>query len=91
MRVWFAIISTILVLCILIGLMGIIGRSNCMCSILTHQEERYPITSHLNSIWDISSADEGIFIRLIVTCEHGKRIYATIYPDEGYYTGYMDE
>ena len=84
------VLLVLLALGLVVGHMIIGNRPDCICSTLTRQEERYPITSALNVILDINSAGEGTFIRIITTCEHGERIHATIFPDEGYFTGYKE-
>lgn len=64
-------------------------RAGCVCSVLTTEDTKHSITSILNSVWDPDSASEGTFTRLITTCDHGERLHITIYPDEGYFSGYI--
>lgn len=64
-------------------------RSDCVCTVLTEHETRHPISPILNSVWDMDSAAKGSFIRLLTTCEHEKRICITIFPDEGFFVGYI--
>lgn len=64
-------------------------RQECICSVLSRQSARYPITSHLYSFCDLESVNPGTFVMLQTTCKHGNRIILTIYPDEGYFEGYL--
>ena len=83
------VIGTLIILFVTLHYVIDPNPPDCICSILTQREERYPITSLLNSIWDGDVSDTGIFIRVMTTCEHGKRIHVTIYPDQGYFSGYI--
>ena len=58
-----------------------IDKQDCICSVLSRQSARYPITSHLYSVYDLESVDAGIFVMLQTTCKHGNRVILTIYPD----------
>lgn len=80
-------LSLLAVICMLVIIGGRSDRTECVCSVLNDQETRHPITPLLNSIWDIDSANDGTFTRLLTTCKHGVRIRITIFSDEGYYVG----
>lgn len=59
------------------------NHSDCICSFLSHKEERYPIPSLINSIYDRDMSETGSFLRGITMCQHGRRVHATICPDKG--------
>ena len=69
--------------------MGNADKQDCICSVLSRQSARYPITSHRYSVYDLESVNPGTFVMLQTTCKHGNRIILTIYPDEGYFEGYL--
>ena len=83
------ILSVLIASCSLMYISLCNDRSGCVCSVLTTEDTKYPITSILESVWDPYSASEGTFTRLLTTCKHGKRVCLTIFPDEGYYSGYI--
>lgn len=62
-------------------------RPGCICFVLTTEDTKHPITSILESVWDLDSASEGTFTRLLTTCKHGKRVCLTVFTDEGYFVG----
>lgn len=64
-------------------------KQDCICSVLSRQSARYPITSHLHSVYDLESVNSGTFVMLQTTCMYGKRVVLTIYPDERYFEGYL--
>lgn len=68
---------------------GNTDKQDCICSVLSRQSARYPITSHVYSVYDLESVNSGTFVMLQTTCMHGKRVILTIYPDEGYFEGYL--
>ena len=87
MKRFIIILSVLMTICLLLIIVSRSGRTECVCSILSDHESRHPITPLLDSIWDINSANEGTFIRLLTTCKHGKRIRVTVFSDEGYFVG----
>ena len=64
-------------------------KQDCICSVLGRQSARYPITSRLYSVYDFDSTNPGTFVMLQTTCRHGNRVILTIYPEEGYFEGYL--
>ena len=64
---------------------------DCICSILTQKEERYPLSLLPSSMWDEHMSESGVFIRMITSCEHGTRIHATIYPDQEYFLAHIEK
>lgn len=83
------ILVVLVAICSLMYISVCNDRSGCICSILTTEDTKHPITSILESVWDPNSASEGTFTRLRTTCKHGKRVSLTIFSDEGYYSGYI--
>lgn len=76
----------------ILAYMLILGKNekqDCICSVLSRQSARYPITSHLYSVYDLEFANPGTFVMLNTTCKHGNRAILIIYPDEGYFEGYL--
>ena len=70
-------------------ILGNADKQDCICSVLSRQSARYPITSHLYSVYDLESVNSGTFVMLQTTCKHGNRVILTIYPDDGYIEGYL--
>ena len=70
-------------------ILGDAYKQDCICSVLSIQSARYPITSHLYSVYDLESVNPGTFVMLQTTCKHGNRVILTIYPDEGFFEGYL--
>lgn len=87
LRDFFVIICFFVLVVMLI--LGNADKQDCICSVLSRQSARYPITSHLYSVYDLESVNSGTFVMLQTTCMHGKRVILTIYPDEGYFEGYL--
>ena len=70
-------------------ILGNADKQDCICLVLSKQSARYPITSHLSSVYDLESLNPGTFVMLHTTCKHGNRVILTIYPDEGFFEGYL--
>ena len=81
------ILVVLVAICSLMYISVCNDRSGCICSILTTEDSKHPITSILESVWDPDSASEGTFTRLLTTCKHGKRVSLTVFTDEGYFVG----
>ena len=64
-------------------------RKNCVCSILTADEQTFPIDSRLYSLCEKDMLNPGTFRIVKATCAHGEKIYLCIMPDESKYTGYL--
>lgn len=82
------ILIALTTVCLLLCFSAWKERLGCVCSILTEEETKHPLTTILNSVWDTYSATEGTFTRLLTTCNHGERISITIFTDDGYFVGY---
>lgn len=63
------------------------GRKNCVCSILTADEQTFPIDSRLYSLCEKDTLNPGTLRIVRTKCSHGKNICLSIMPDEGKYTG----
>ena len=81
------ILAVLIAICLLVYFAVSNDRSECVCSVLTTVDTKHPITSILESVWDLDSASEGTFTRLLTTCKHGKRVCLTVFTDEGYFVG----
>jgi len=81
------ILVVLVAICSLMYISVCNDRSGCICSILTTEDTKHPITSILESVWDPDSASEGTFTRLLTTCKHGKRVSLIVFTDEGYFVG----
>jgi len=81
------ILVVLVAICSLMYISVCNNRSGCICSILTTEDTKHPITSILESVWDPDSASEGTFTRLFITCEHEERVRLTVFTDEGYFLG----
>ena len=83
------ILAVLIVVCLHMYSSVCNARSGCVCSILTKEDTKHPITSILDSVWDPDSASEGTFTRLLTTCEHGEKIFLMVFTDEGYFFGHI--
>ena len=63
-------------------------RKDCLCMLLTEETKQYPIDDKLLAVYEGANQESGVFIRATVPCEHGVSLNLTIYPDEGFYTGF---
>ena len=72
---------------LMINLLAYLETRDCPCSVLSYQEETYPIDEKLDRIISRESLKTGTFSLITTTCDHGVRMQLTIYPDEGVYRG----
>ena len=87
MKKLIVILAVLIAICLLMYFSVCNDRSECVCSVLTTEDTKHPITSILDSVWDPDSASEETFTRLLTTCKHGKRVSLTVFTDEGYFAG----
>lgn len=66
-----------------------IDHQNCLCSQLTTESQRYPIDDKLLAICDGVDKETGVFIQISTRCKHGVSLHLTVYPDEGFYRGFI--
>ena len=72
---------------LVINLFAYLETRDCPCSVLSYQEETYPIDEKLDRIISCDSLDSGTFTLVTTTCDHGVRIQLTLYPDEAVFRG----
>ena len=61
----------------------------CVCSVLTSTEQTLPIDERLYRVYEQDAMRSGTFAIVRMTCDHGKAIHLTVYPDEGIFSGYI--
>ena len=64
-------------------------RRQCVCSILTTEEQTYAIDDRLYRVCEKDTMNSGTFMIVRTTCDHGKNLHLTVMPDEGIYKGYV--
>ena len=68
---------------------GYADRQNCVCSVLTEQEQTLAIDDRLYRVCEKNTMSSGTFMYVRTVCDHGKRLHLTVFPDEGMYQGYI--
>lgn len=64
-------------------------RRQCVCSILTTEEQTYAIDDRLYIVCEKDTMNSGTFMIVRTTCDHGKHLHLTVMPDEAIYKGYV--
>lgn len=64
-------------------------RRQCVCSILTTEEQTYAIDDRLYRVCEKDTMNSGTFMIVRTTCDHGKHLHLTVMPDEAIYKGYV--
>ena len=72
---------------LMINLLVYLETRDCPCSVLSYQEETYPIDEKLDRIISRDSLKTGTFSLITTTCDHGVRMQLTIFNDNGTYRG----
>ena len=72
---------------LMINLLTYLETRDCPCSVLSYQEETYPIDEKLDRIVSRDSLNSGTFLLVTTTCDHGVRMQLTVYNDNGTYRG----
>ena len=72
---------------LVINLFAYLETRDCPCSVLSYQEETYPIDEKLDRIVSRDSLNSGTFLLVTTTCDHGVHMQLTIYNDNGTYRG----
>ena len=72
---------------LVINLFAYLETRDCPCSVLSYQEETYPIDEKLDRIISRDSLHTGSFMLVTTTCDHGVRMQLTINYDSGTYRG----
>ena len=85
------LVGIAVLLCCLIVLWahGSADRRQCVCSILTTEEQTYAIEDRLYRVCEKDTMNSGTFMIVRTTCDHGKNLHLTVMPDEGIYKGYV--
>ena len=85
------LVGIAVLLCCLIVLWahGSADRRQCVCSILTTEEQTYTIDDRLYRVCEKDTMNSGTFMIVRTTCDHGKNLHLTVMPDEGIYKGYV--
>lgn len=76
------------------AIMGILAYKDwqgCVCSVLSSTEQTFPIDEQLYRVYEQDAMRSGTFAIVRMTCDHGKAIHLTVYPDEGIYRGYLQQ
>lgn len=68
---------------------GYADRQQCVCSILTTEEQTYAIDDRLYRVCEKDTMNSGTFMIVRTTCDHGKNLHLTVMPDKGIYKGYV--
>ena len=64
-------------------------RRQCVCSILTTEEQTYAIDDRLYRVCEKDTMNSGTFMIVRTTCDHGNRLHLTVMPDEAIYKGHV--
>ena len=68
---------------------GYADRRQCVCSILTTEEQTHAIDDRLYRVCEKDTMNSGTFMIVRTTCDHGNRLHLTVMPDEAIYKGYV--
>lgn len=80
----------VLMLCLIaVWVRGYADRRQCVCSILTTEEQTYAIDDRLYRVCEKDTINSGTFMIVRTTCDHGKHLHLTVMPDEAIYKGYV--
>ncbi|MDO4355480.1 MAG: hypothetical protein Q4E13_03065 [Clostridia bacterium] len=66
-------------------------RQKCICSMLTSVEETYPVDDRLYRVIEKDTIQSGVFMMIRTSCDHGVDLHLTVYPDEGFFKGYIPD
>lgn len=64
-------------------------RRQCVCSMLTTEEQTFPIDDRLFRVCEKDTMRSGVFMVMQTVCDHRKRLHLTVMPDEGIFRGYI--
>lgn len=82
-------IMTFISYTILISILAYKDWRGCVCSVLSSTEQTFPIDERLYRVYEQDAMRSGTFAIVRTTCDHGRAIHLTVYPDEGVYKGTM--
>ena len=87
----FAVVLIALVCAAVPGIRDYADRRSCVCSMLTTTEETFVIDDRLYRVVEQDTMKSGVFMTVRTTCDHGRRLLLTVYPDEGLFKGYITD
>lgn len=64
-------------------------RRQCVCEMLSDEEQTFPIDDRLYRVCEKDMMNSGVFMLVRTGCDHGKYFQLTIIPDEGKFKGYI--
>lgn len=88
-KVILAVLAVLLCSLIVLWVRGYADRRQCVCSILTTEDQTYAIDDRLYRACEKDTLNSGTFMIVRTTCDHGKNLHLTVMPDEGFYKGYV--
>ena len=88
-KVILSVIAVLLCCLIVLWARGYADRRQCVCSILTTEDQTYAIDNRLYRVCEKDTLNSGTFMIVRTTCDHGKNLHLTVMPDEGIYKGYV--
>ena len=88
-RITLSVMVVLLLCLIVLWARGYADRRQCVCSILTTEEQTYAIDNRLYRVCEKDTLNSGTFMIVRTTCDHGNRLHLTVMPDEAIYKGYV--
>ena len=73
----------------LLHLFAYLETKDCLCLVLTAEENTYPIDERLSSVIDLNTVNSGTFAIFTTFCDHRVRMRLIVDPDAGTYRGYL--
>lgn len=64
-------------------------RQQCVCSMLTEEEQTFSIDDRLYRLCERDTMKSGVFMYVRTSCDHGRNLHLTVFPDEGIFKGYI--
>ena len=82
--------SAVLLCCLIaVWARGYADRRQCVCSVLTTEEQTHTIDDRLYRVCEKDTMSSGTFMIVRTTCDHGKHLHLTVMPDEAIYRGFL--
>ena len=64
-------------------------QQQCVCSMLTEEEQTFSIDDRLYRVCERDTMKSGVFMYIRTSCDHGRNLHLTVFPDEGIFKGYI--
>ena len=64
-------------------------RQQCVCSMLTEEEQTFSIDDRLYRVCEKDTMKSGVFMYVRTSCDHGKNLHLTVFPDEDIFKGFI--